>query len=479
MGTSSFYSALSGLSANQRAIDVVGNNLANLNTIGFKKSFLTFADVLGQSLSGSVNGAGNPMEIGLGSRIAAIDQVFSQGSLRSSGEATDMAIQGAGFFMLSGPTGTSYSRAGNFSFDDSGNLVTPSGKFVLGFQADATGAILTSSSPQPINISNQITSQPNPTTEIFMSTILDADAPADLASGEFTTPIRIFDSLGVPHNVQFVFRRYADPTAGAPAGTAVSWGFDIRMDASEVLDAGGTAVGTAGQEYSILTGALVPDTASLATGEFEGLLHFDANGQLLEADFSGATQNTFAAGSFTSGNLTDPNGLEFPGGTFTLESGASNLTWSWDLFNDTGSANINSYATEVGSATSSTAQDGFGVGSLNSVIVETDGTIAGLFSNGDVRNLAQIALANFNNPQGLLSVGSNEYLETPGSGQPAIGIPTSGGRGSISGSTLELSNVDLAEEFTSLILYEKGYQANSRVITSTNTLLQEALNLTR
>jgi flagellar hook protein FlgE len=479
MGTSSFYAALAGLNSNRTAIDVIGNNLANLNTIGFKKSFMTFADVLGQSLAGSVNGAGNPMEIGLGSRIAAIDQVFSQGSLRTSGEATDMAIQGAGFFMLNGPTGTSYTRAGNFSFDSDGFLVTPTGNFVLGFLADTTGEIVTSTSPQAINISNQVTSQPNATTNVFMSTILDADAPADLPSGEFTTPIRVFDSLGVAHNIQFVYRRYDTPTAGAPAGTAVSWGFDIRMSANEVLDGTGTPVGVEGQYYSILTGALVPGTVSLATGDFQGGMHFDANGQLLEADFSGATQNTFAAGSFTNVNLLDPNGIEFPGGTFTLASGGTPIDWTWDLFNDIGTSNINCYATEAGSATSSTSQNGFGVGSLNSVIVEADGTIAGLFSNGDVRPLAQIALANFNNPQGLLAVGDNEYLETPGSGQPAIGTPESGGRGSISGSTLELSNVDLAEEFTNLILSERGFQANSRVITSNDTLLQEAINLVR
>lgn len=479
MGTSSFYSALAGLNVNRTAIDVIGNNLANLNTIGFKKSFLTFADVLGSAMATAVNGAGNPMEIGLGSRVAAIDQVFSQGSLRTSGEATDMAIQGSGFFMLSGADGTSYTRAGNFSFDNDGNLVSPKGKFVLGYLADASGEILASREPQPINISTQITSSPNPTTSILMQTILDADAPADLEAGEFTTPIRVFDSLGVPHNVTFVYRRYDDPTAGAPAGTAITWGFDIRMDATDVLDAGGTPVGAAGQHYSILTGALVPDTASLATGDFEGRLHFDANGQLIEADFSNCTQNTFAAGSFDSTNLVDPAGLEFPGGAFTLDSGANILTWTWDLFNPNGTATINSYATDAGSATSSTSQDGFGVGSLNSIIVETDGTITGLFSNGDVRNLAQVALANFNNPQGLLAVGHNEYLETPGSGQPAVGTPVSGGRGSVSGSTLELSNVDLAEEFTSLIISERGFQANSRVISSNNTLLQEAINLTR
>jgi flagellar hook protein FlgE len=478
MGTSSFYSALAGLTSNRIAIDVIGNNLANLNTIGFKRSFTSFADVLGDTLAGAVNGAGNPMEIGLGSRVAAIDQIFSQGSLRASGEATDMAIQGAGFFILSGANGITYSRAGNFSFDSDGNLVSPAGSYVLGYLADSTGNIQNNQPAQSINISRNITSSPNPTTEIMMSTILDADAPADLDTGEFTTPVRVYDSLGVPHTVSFVFRRYAAPLGGAPAGTALSWGFDIRMDASEVLN-GGVPVGLPGEEYSILTGALVPAGASLATGDFQGALHFDPNGQLLEADFSGCTQNTFAAGSFDSTNLVDPNGIQFPGGAFTLSSGAAPIDWTWDLFNDNGTVNITSFATETGSATSATAQDGFGVGSLTSVLVESDGTITGLFSNGDVRQMAQVALATFNNPQGLFAIGNNEFLETPGSGQPSVGTPGNGGRGTISGSTLELSNVDLAEEFTSLIISERGYQANSRVITTNNELLQEAIALTR
>ncbi len=475
--SSSFYSALAGLNANRMAIDVIGNNLANINTIGYKRSFVSFADVLGASLASAVNGAGNPMEVGLGTRVSAIDQIFAQGTLRSSGQATDMAIQGAGFFMLSGATGMSYTRAGKFSFDSGGDLVTPAGKRVLGYLADATGSIVTSTSPMALNISSQITSSPNSTTELQMMTMLDADALADAATGEFSTPVRVFDSLGVSHTISYVYRRYDTPPAGAPAGTAISWGFDIRMDASEVLDAGGTPVGTAGQSYSLLTGALVPDTASLATGEFEGLLHFDASGTLQEVDFSGATQNNIGTFDLLTG--TDPTGIEIPGGTFTFASGADLITFDWDVFNDDGSTNITTFATEAGSATSSTIQDGFGVGSLNSIIVAPDGTISGLFSNGDVRDLAQVALANFNNPQGLLAIGDNEFLETPGSGQPAIGTPSTGGRGNISGSMLELSNVDLAEEFTNLIISERGFQANSRVIVTNDNLLQEAINLTR
>jgi flagellar hook protein FlgE len=478
MGTTSFYAAISGLAANRQAIDIIGNNLANLNTIGFKKSFFTFSDVFSASLSNAVNGAGNPMEIGLGTRVASIDQVFSQGSLRTTGSATDMAIQGSGFFVLQGDEGLFYSRAGKFSFDKSGDLVAPNGHYVMGYPANNLGDILESSGLQKINVSAQTNSSPNATTELFMNTLLDADAVPDSDLGEFASPLRVFDSLGVPHNLSFVFRRI-DPPA---AGTAVQWGFDIRIDASEVTDQGtGLPAGNAGEWFSVLDGALVPAAPSVAGGDFTGRLNFDADGILTAVDFTG-TGAQAALGTFTNATPdVDPNGILIPGNAanFTLASGGNNLSITWDVFNEDGSSNIVSYAADAGSSTSSVDQDGFGVGVLNSVVISPDGTITGLFTNGDVRDLARVALANFNNPQGLLSVGDNEFVETPGSGQASTGSPESGGRGSISGSTLELSNVDLAEEFTNLIISERGFQANSRVITTNDQLLQEAINLSR
>jgi flagellar hook protein FlgE len=487
MGTSSFYAALSGLSSNRQAIDVIGNNLANLNTVGFKKSSVTFADVFSASLATSVNGAGNPLEIGLGTRVAAIDQVYSQGSLQTTGQATDMAIQGAGFFILEGNDGRSFTRAGKFSFNKDGDLVTPTGKQVMGYPADALGNIQLSSDLQGINVSSQTNSSPNATTMVFSSTLLDADADPDAATGEFSTPIRVFDSLGVPHTLNFVFRRVdpADPAADPAA--AVEWAFDIRMDASEILtDPGNVAMGNVGEEFSLMTGALVPDGASIAGGTFSGgRMTFDANGVLTEVDFAGAATGLGALGAFNiAAPDVDPNGIVIPpdggpAGAIQLASGADDIDFEWDVFNDDGTTNITSFASDAGSGTSSVNQDGFGVGVLSSVVVAPDGTVTGLFTNGDVRNLAQVALANFNNPQGLLASGNTEFVQTPGSGQPSIGVPENGGRGSVAGSTIELSNVDLAEEFTSLIITERGFQANSRVITTNDQLLQEAINLSR
>jgi flagellar hook protein FlgE len=477
MGTTSFYAAITGMAANRQAIDVIGNNLANLNTVGYKKSFVTFSDIFSASMATSVNGAGNPMESGLGVKVASIDQVFSQGSIRNTGSATDMAIQGAGFFILQGNDGYAYSRAGKFSFSKDGDLVAPNGKFVLGYGADDQGNIITSSEPSAINVSAQTNSSPQQTSNIFINTLLDADAMGDSLMGEFSSPVRTFDSLGVPHTLNYIFRRL-DPPAN---GGAVEWGFDIRMDAAEVYDAGGNPMGITGEEFSVLKGGLVGANDSIATGDFDGLLLFDANGVLQEVDFSGTTAQAGLGAFNVATPDVDPNGIQIPGNgaNFTMASGATNLDLEWDVFNEDGSSNIVSFASDSGSATSSVSQDGYGVGTLNSIIVDPDGTITGLFTNGDVRDLAQLAMANFNNPQGLIAAGDNEFRQTPGSGLPSRGVPENGGRGSISGSSLELSNVDLAEEFTNLIISERGFQANSRVITTNDKLLQEAVNLVR
>lgn len=498
MGTTSFYAALSGLSANRQAIDVIGNNLANLNTIGFKKSFTSFSDVFSASLASSVNGAGNPLEVGLGVRTASIDQVFSQGSIKSTGSATDMAIQGAGFFQVQDANGAvTYTRAGKFTFDNSGDLVAPNGKQLLGYPADITGNILLGDEPQAINVNANVSSAPNATTEVLMNTLLDADAIADSELGEFATPIRVYDSLGVPHTLSFTFRRVEPAEVDSTgADAAVTWAFDISMDATEVADDdnGGVAVGVEGERFSLLLGDIVAANPTVAGGNYPGRLHFDTNGNLVEANFSNpnivngasAVDDGFGAGIWRLDNPEiDPNSINLPPDgsanfpNVSLISGAEDVTFSWDLFNPDSSTNIVSYASDTGSGTSSIDQDGYGVGSLSSVIVDPDGVITGLFTNGDVRDLAQVSLANFNNPQGLLSTGDNEFTQTPGSGQPSIGTPQSGGRGSLSGSVLELSNVDLAEEFTSLIISERGFQANSRVITTNDQLLQEAINLTR
>nr|WP_320133704.1 flagellar hook protein FlgE [uncultured Holophaga sp.] len=405
---SSFYASLSGLSTNANALTVIGNNLANLNTIGFKGSSSTFQDMFNASALGNgTSGNGNPIQIGLGSQLASINQDFGQGSFQSTSNTTDMGLSGTGFFMLQTPSGARvYSRAGNFSLDKSGNLIDPSGNNVLGWNATA-GSINTSGALTPIKINLGANSQPIATTAITMTTNLDASA----ASGDtFVAPITIYDSLGASHNLTATYTKTA---------TTGQWTLGLATDDSSAV--------------------VTPATTTL--------------------QFNSAGQMTSPTGSLSIG-ITG------------WSDGAAASTISW-----TPASDITSYATD--SAVTTTTQDGMGGGNITSVTVDQNGKIIGAFTNGQTLALAQVSLASFNNQEGLSKVGNNTWAETLASGTPAIGVANQAGRGQVLGSQLELSNVDVASQFTQLIVNQRGYQANSRVVTTTDELLQETLNLKR
>lgn len=438
MSFGAFYAGLSGLRANSGRLGVIGNNLANVNTIGFKGSRVTFQDIFSQTGSGAgFNGAGNPQQVGLGVQVGGIDLLFSQGSLQTTGLVTDVSIQGNGFFVLgNGQGGLSYSRAGNFTFDNLGNLVAPSGEFVQGYTTrDAAGNVLSSGAITNIRIPVGLTAPPNATTRLSSVSNLNADAKVDdpataLDEGEpFSSTLTIYDSLGTRHDVTMT---YTPVDTDVPAdGFLNEWSYEVTVPGAEV--AGGT-----------------PGTPSVIAS---GTIAFD-----------------------TDGNLVTPSGnvpLTVAGWT----NGAAGQTVDWELYGANGVGNLTGYSGT--SATSSTSQDGYSVGELRTLGIDTEGMISGVFTNGVTLQLASLALANFNNPNGLLKSGGNSYLETIGSGPAAVGVARSGGRGSVSANSLELSNVDITQEFTDLIISERGYQANSRVITTTDQVIQEALNLKR
>jgi len=405
---SSFYASLSGLATNANSLSVIGNNLANLNTIGFKGSTSTFQDMFNAAALGNgTSGNGNPIQIGLGAQLASINQNFGQGSFQSTSNTTDMGISGSGFFMLQTPSGARvYSRAGNFSLNNSGELIDPSGNHVLGWNADATGAITTSGALTPIRINMGASSQPIATSTITMTTNLNASA----AVGDtFTAPITIYDSLGATHNLTAT---YSKTGIGA-------WSMALSVD-----DAAAT---------------VTPATTAIT---------FDS-----------------------AGNMTSPTGAITIGVT-GWSDGAAASSISWNPVND-----VSSFASD--SAITTTTQNGMGGGNITSVTVDQDGKIIGAFTNGQTMALAQVSLASFGNQQGLSKLGNNTWAETLASGTPAIGVANQAGRGQILGSQLELSNVDVASEFTQLIVNQRGYQANSRVVTTTDDLLQETLNLKR
>lgn len=433
MGFSSFYAGLSGLQAYATHLNVIGNNLANVNTIGFKTSRMTFQDLLYQTAIGSGR---NPAQIGLGVQTASVDSLFSQGSLQSTGVVTDLAIQGNGFFVLRDPQGArAFSRAGNFSLDKNGDLATSSGAMVQGYTSrDADGNIVTSGAIGNINVPPGLIAPPQQTTSFYAYTNLNASArvddPATLASEAegFSTTLSIFDSLGARHDLTLNFT----PQDTNADGRLDQWGYQVTVPGEEV------AGGVAGTPFVVASGTLT----------------FDTGGKLVGP----------------SGNVA----IAAP----AWANGAGAQAMEWRLFEaTTGASILTGY--DGSSATSNVNQDGYAAGTLRTLVINNDGQVDGVFTNGSTLHIARIALATFNNSNGLLKSGFNGYLEATASGSATIGAANSGGRGAIAASSLELSNVDITQELTDMITAERGYQANSRIITTTDQVIQEALNLKR
>ena len=423
----SLYSGLSGLNANALELSLIGNNLSNVNTPGYKSSSAGFQDLLSQTLTGgSSAGSVNFIQIGLGTEIGSTNQNFSQGGLQSTGINTNVAIQGSGFFVVNGSQGVGYTRAGDFHIDGKGDLVTPDGSNVQGYtQKDpVTNKIITSGALNNINIPPGTLFPPTPTSVAKVIANLNAQA---VNGDTFTSSIRVFDSLGAAHQVNFTWTR-----TGAGAYT-----YDVTIDGGEVSG------GTAGTPFSLLSAP--------------GTMTFDGSGVLTDVDGSAAADKTITTPAFT--------------------NGASTLTFNWSLVEASGATNLTNF--DAPSATSSSSQNGFAAGTLSSITIGGDGTVQGSFSNGGTAELARLTLATFNNPSGLLKLGGNRFNVSISSGEPSIGVPGDGGRGTVAGSTLELSNVDMAAEFIKMIVAQRGYQANSKIITTTDEILQDSINLKR
>ncbi len=442
----SMSSAVSGLKAMQTAMDVIGNNIANVNTTGFKKSRVVFADTLYQAMRGASaptdnTGGTNPMGIGLGAKVAAVQQIHTASAAHSSSSVTDMAIDGDGYFILQDSKGqTCYSRAGNFTFDTDGNLVNSDGFLVMGWVADAEGTLNTAvSNMRNIDISDFQSTAPYATTTVdFVSANLNSETTAnDVGGGWATTDApaegtyytmqkEYYDSLGNKTNIYYRFLKVDDGSGN------ITWSCDVSLDPTF---AGTTAIATAG------------DTVSADTLRYEDIT-FDTDGNL---DTAGTTSLSFILDNSAVG--ADP---------------AQAIT-----FDLTG---ITQYSAE---SDYNITQDGYTSGALTNISVGTDGIIRGTYDNGTTKNLVQVALAQFQNPSGLIQAGSNTFLSSVNSGDAQIGTPGSSGLGTIMPSSLENSNVDLSEEFTDMITTQRGFQANSRVITTSDSMLEELVNLKR
>jgi len=423
MFTTSFSTALSALSATSTAIDVVGNNLANLNTPGFKTSAVEFRDLVTQSL-----GAGlGDTQVGFGTGTPLTVRQFTQGSIQPSSGLLDGAIQGDGFFVVQDSAGnTRYTRAGNFQVDKSGNLLTNSGDMVQGWTTiDATTGELNTNGPVG-NITVPVGSVKAPVeTSTFTADLnLNAGAAAD-ATSDFTTPITIYDSLGASHVVTLDFQKTDTNT----------WSYQVYVPGNEISG------GTAGTPFPV-SGA-------------SGTLTFGQDGLLTDP----------APGS--------PIAFSIPG----LTDGAKDLNLSWDPYTETGTGRITQFGQK--SAPSAISQNGSPAAQLGHVGLGDGGKVLAQYTDGTEVIVGQLALASIPNPDSLVASGNNGFQLSARTATPSVGLPGTGGRGTIAGSSIEASTVDIAREFTNLIIYQRGYEANSKVITTADTLSQDTINLIR
>src|SRR5579884_2997893 len=416
----SFSTALSALSASSTAIDVVGNNLANLNTPGFKTSTVSFHDLVTQSL-----GAGlGETQVGFGVGRPVTLRQFSQGALQTTSGPLDAAIQGDGFFVVTGDNGAQeYTRGGNFQVDDAGDLMTSTGEKLQGWTMDSTGTVNLNAPISNITVPVGTLNPPKSTQTFSFDLNLDASAVPGSANGTFSTSITVYDSLGTQHVVTATFTK--DPV------TAGKWNYSVTVPGSDFKSGTFTAV--------------------------KGSVQFDSNGKLTSPLATAAQPKITLTG---------------------LKDGASTQTVTWNLYNSSTTpptARLTQFAQP--SAVAADAQDGAPAAQLVKVGLSDGGQILAQYSNGNQMVVGQLAMATIRNPESLIAAGNNNYQLSARTALPAIGTPGTGGRGSVIGGAVEASTVDIAEEFTNLIVFQRGYEANAKVVTTVDQLSQDTINL--
>lgn len=422
---SSLFIGQNGLSTTSQELGVIGDNIANSGTIGFKAGRASFADLVGENL---VGGGG---QLGLGSRMVAVQKILTQGALSTTGLSTDLAISGPGLFAVRTPNGPAFTRNGQFTLDKDGFLVDLQGNKLQGFPADASGAIAgTLGDLQP----GQATVPPQATSTVTVRANLDSAAdftgPFDPAnpttSSNFTSTTQVFDSLGRATDVTIFYSK----TAPGPG----TWDWNAMTDGSNLE--GGTA------------GTLTPVAS--------GTMLFNTDGQLVDAvtNFN----------NFTPLDATAPQPLTFDFGS---------------PLNSVGGDGSGTSQFARASSTSFIGQDGFSAGDLSSISIGVDGVVSGAFTNGQVQALGQVGLADFPAPDQLQRIGNNLYVQANGSGEPNIGAPKTAGRGELFAGTLEQSNVDVATELVKMIVVQRNFQASSKTVSTADQMLTELIQLKR
>lgn len=444
----SMYSGVSGLRVHQAKMDVIGNNIANVNTVGFKRSSVTFQEVFSQTLKGAGSpqggrGGTNPQQVGLGVNVASMSVNHSKGSTMRTDYTTDLMVDGNGYFILSNDVNAQnrfYTRAGNFNVDRLGYLVAPNGYKVL------------DENLKPIQINKSETKAATPTSKMQIK------GNINLNDSEYTTTVDVYDSLGDVHTLTIKFSDSKStldtaPSSGTPTGTVIT-GANGSIRKMEIKDENGVVV--------------YPTTA----GEIRHI-QFDTSGNFYGFVKEEPPASAGDPSKFSSYTGTDTITLSIPG------AASVSLDIDKSVFQDSSTSKPLLTQQSNTSDAKGVAVDGNSPGTINDFTISPNGEVVGIFSNGERKILSRIGLADFDNPAGLLKIGGNMFVDSPNSGTPKYGTPSSGSFGDLSPGALEMSNVDLSLEFTDMISTQRGFQANSRIITTTDEMLQELVNLKR
>ncbi|PIE04668.1 MAG: flagellar hook protein FlgE [Spirochaetales bacterium] len=467
----SLYSGVSGLQNHQIRMDVIGNNISNVNTIGFKKGRVNFQDLISQNMGGAARpteevGGVNPKQVGLGMMVSAIDTIHTQGSLQSTGVVSDIAVQGNGFYVLRYGDKELYTRAGAFGLDADGYLVNPANGMRLQgwlpekFEDGTLGPIKTAADVTDLIIPVGDKDPARATTLVELACNLDkrtpeippGASPAQRSEGTWSLDKKIYDSFGNVHIMRMNFTR--------TPGVNNSWDVVVQVDPLRPADADVPSNVTLG--FDPLT------AAGNGNNEGEFTITFDNVGSV-------------ATVTDAQGNLANAGRIQIPV-TFDVENDATGQTLTQNFLLDIGEVGSYTNSTTQFAETSSTKafrQDGYTMGYLETYKIDQRGIITGVFSNGTERDLGQIALARFTNPGGLEKVGETAFTRSTNSGDARIGPSGVAGLGKIISGTLEMSNVDLAEQFTDMIVTQRGFQSNSKTIQTSDQMLQELLTLKR
>jgi len=516
----SFSIPLTGLNADSTALNTIANDLANMNTTGFKSQTVSFSDLFYQQMGTA--GSGDPIQVGAGTKVATIESDFSNGSPNSTGVDTDVAIQGNGFFVVDSGSSAFLTRAGNFSTDSNGNLMTANGLSVMGYPA-VNGVVNTNAPLTPINIPEGKVLAPSATSQFGMTAVLNSSAAVGSSISGYAP---VYDSLGHQYQATVTYTKTGAnawsysvslPDTLAPVSntaaevTTINYNFGASGATLATVDpatnltvtgpntsgvsttisapsitAGETVAAYATALQSALTAANFPATTTV-TATAGGQLTISGagittSGHVIQDPVASAN----ATGSLSfdaSGNLVSPatnvTGITFAG----LSDGAAGMNMTWDLFGNSGIGNITQVDTSASSNSNTTGSisnytgDGYATGTFSGFSIGSDGTVTAAFSNGQKQNVGQLALGNVANLQGLRALGNGDYQTTLASGTATIGTSGTAGLGTMEGGALEASNVNISQEFSELIIAQRAFEANSKTVTTFDTVTQETINM--